>query len=455
MMTIWKKLSRAVGRFHSDRGGNVIITFALATLPIVGTVGFAVDYSHANSVKAAMQAALDSTALMLSREAGVDSSSQLQTNAQKYFNALFTRPEAINVTITATYTTSGGSQVIVNGAANVPTVFLGIIGYQNIPVTGSSTAKWGSSSLRVALALDNTGSMAWDGKMTALKSATKGLLTQLKNAAGVNGDVYVSIIPFSKDVNVGSSNYNADWIDWDDWEDDNGNWQTTTTCTTKSKRGKSRCNSTQVWVTASKSTWNGCITDRDRDYDQTVTAPNPADANLPIGQASTLYPAEQYGSCPVQMMGLSYNWTAMNSLVDQMTPKGMTNQPIGLVWGWLSLVGGGPLTAPAKDSNYQYQDVIVLMSDGLNTQDRWYTSQTSIDNRMYLTGSGTGTCANIKATGITIYTIHVNTGGDPMSTLLKNCASSTDKFWMVTSSSGLGTVFNAIGTNLTKLRVAY
>ena len=68
--------------------------------------------------------------------------------------------------------------------------------------------------------------------------------------------------------------------------------------------------------------------------------------------------------------------------------------------------------------------------------------------------NGAGTCANIKAAGVTIYTIHVNTGGDPMSTLLQNCASGTDKFWMVTSSSGLGTVFNAIGTNLTQLRVA-
>ena len=47
-MTLWKKLSRAVGRFHSDRGGNVIITLALATLPIVGTVGFSVDNTHAN-----------------------------------------------------------------------------------------------------------------------------------------------------------------------------------------------------------------------------------------------------------------------------------------------------------------------------------------------------------------------------------------------------------------------
>ena len=31
---------------------------------------------------------------------------------------------------------------------------------------------------------------------------------------------------------------------------------------------------------------------------------------------------------------------------------------------------------------------------------------------------GDGTCANIKAAGVTIYTIQVNTGGDPTSTLL-------------------------------------
>ncbi len=374
---------------------------------------------------------------------------------------MFTRPEASIVNITATYTTSGGSQVVVTGSVNVPTTFLGLVKYDNITVNGSSTATWGSTRLRVALVLDNTGSMADDGKMTALKSATKGLLTQLQAAAGTNGDVYVSIIPFSKDVNVGSNNYAANWIDWDDWETANGSWQNTSTCSGgRSRRGRSRCNNSQTWVPANHNTWNGCITDRDMDYDQLVTAPNPADATLPVGQASTLYPAEQYGNCPLAMMGLSYNWTAMNSLVDQMYPNGNTNQPIGLVWGWLSLVGGGPLSAPAKTSGYTYTDVIVLMSDGLNTQDRFYTQQTPIDNRMVQTGNGSGTCANIKNSGVTIYTVQVNTGGDPLSTLLRNCAGGPDKFsdpskfWMVTTSSGLGTVFNTIGTNLTQLRVA-
>ena len=455
MLTAWKNVRRALTAFPRARKGNVAITFALATLPVVGAVGFAVDYSHAKSVKAAMQAALDSTALMLAREAATDTNTQLQTNALKYFQALFNRPEAKSITITASYNASSGSQVIVNGSGLVPTSFLGVIGYQNITVNGTSTAKWGTSRLRVALVLDNTGSMADDGKITALKSATHSLLNQLQSAVTTNGDVYVSIIPFSKDVNVGAaSNYNGNWIDWDDWEAANGSWQNTSSCSGHSSRGRSRCNNTQTWVPANHNTWNGCITDRDQNYDQDVTAPNPADANLPSSAASTLYPAEQYSNCPLAMMGLNYDWTSMSSLVDQMFPNGNTNQPIGLVWGWLSLTGGGPLSAPAKDSNYQYQQAIILLSDGLNTEDRFYTQQTPIDNRMYQTGNGSGTCANIKAAGITIYTIQVNTGGDPTSTLMQNCASSSDKFWMLTQANQIATVFNQIGTNLTKLRVA-
>jgi hypothetical protein len=70
------------------------------------------------------------------------------------------------------------------------------------------------------------------------------------------------------------------------------------------------------------------------------------------------------------------------------------------------------------------------------------------------TDNGAGTCANIKAAGITIYTIHVNTDGDPTSTLLRNCASGSDKFWTITTASQLVTVFTQIGTNLSKLRIA-
>ena len=45
--------------------------------------------------------------------------------------------------------------------------------------------------------------------------------------------------------------------------------------------------------------------------------------------------------------------------------------------------------------------------------------------------------ANIKAAGITIYTVEVNTGRDPTSSLLQNCASDSNKFWMLTSASAI------------------
>jgi hypothetical protein len=381
-----------------------------------------------------MQAALDSTALMLARDAASLTSDQLNAKAVQYFNGVFTRSEATNVKISAAYSTTNGSQVVVNGSVDVPTNLMNAFGYKTLTVGGDATAKWGMSRLRVALALDVTGSMASAGKMTALKTATKSLLDQLKAAATNNGDVYVSIIPFAQTVNVGSSNYNASWINWDDWDGDN------TVCT-KWKNGN--C---QKWEAADHNTWNGCITDRGQshqpwqDYDAKV--------DLPTNNKFTQWPADQDSSCPQEMMGLSYNWAAMKTLVDGMWPTGMTNQGIGLVWGWQSLVGGGPLTTPSKDSNYIYNEAIILMSDGLNTRNRWYSDGASIDARQQIT------CNNIKAAGITIYTIQVNTDGDPTSSVLQNCASTSDKFYLVGSANQMVAIFNTIGTNLTKLRVA-
>jgi hypothetical protein len=104
------------------------------------------------------------------------------------------------------------------------------------------------------------------------------------------------------------------------------------------------------------------------------------------------------------------------------------------------------------DPNYQYQKIIILMSDGLNTQNRWdgvgWSQSPEVDSRMALA------CTNAKNAGLTIYTIHVNTDGDPTSTILRDCATDTAKFYTVTSSSQLANVFTTIGTNLSKLRIA-
>jgi uncharacterized protein YegL len=302
-----------------------------------------------------------------------------------------------------------------------------------------SQVKWGTTRLRVALALDTTGSMDDDGKIEALKTATKNLLNTLKASASKDGDVYVSIIPFSKDVNVGKSNYTKSWVRWDIWEEFNGECRYYEGWTKPNSKAKCKYNS-GYWDADDRSTWNGCITDRDKDYDIKNTAPSTT-------TTGTLFPAEQYNDCPAQMMGLSYDWTALNNKVDSLYPAGNTNQGIGIAWAFQSLTAA-PFTVPAKDSNYTYKEVIILLTDGLNTENRYSNDQADIDARELLT------CANAKAAKITIYTIHVNTTGDPVQNVLKNCASSPEKFFTLSTASALNSVFNTIGNQLTQLRIS-
>jgi uncharacterized protein YegL len=384
------------------------------------------------------------------------------------------------------------------------------------------------------LVLDNTGSMSDDGKMAALKTATKNLIDQLHGAATTDGDVYVSIIPFSKDVNLDKSNFASDWIYWgtvtgtpaqdptmaDDasWDANNGScssgsWSTRAkcrsnvgtcsvsgytnqdsctssgmcnhggyssestctshgTCSNPSYTKKSNCQNhggtwtvntwtsyngiwtvTGTWTPKvhNATTWNGCVTDRGNEDDPDLTYNFDTNASPPdpvTPRWSSLYAAEQYSSCPKAVKGLTYEWDNMKTLVDSMSPAGNTNQGIGLQVGWMSLVGGGPFTAPAMDPDFKYQQVIILMTDGLNTQNRWYTSATDIDARQQIA------CANVKLAKIDLYTIQFNTGGDPISTLLQNCASDPKKFFHLTSADQTTATFQEIGTNLTKLRVA-
>jgi Flp pilus assembly protein TadG len=559
---MFNPLRRSLRELWTAQEGNVAIIFSIALIPVVALAGGAIDYSRASAKRTAIQAALDATALAMSKNAVNLSPSDLKTQAAAYFAAAYGKPDASSITIDTTYSNTGGSQLTVTGTATVDTNFLGIIGINSITVGSSATTAWGLSRLRVALALDNTGSMQSAGKLNALKTATNNLLTQLQNAATTNGDVYVSIVPFSRGVNFDASNYNATWVGWTDWDSEppilvnnkptnwsqtgpgddcpfssyshgftctsgpangssttsnipssgsyagyicpsidsgrrdstkigvyyNGCYNSVPTTTTSTRvvgtgwwascNGYSNCSCTgsgsqkvctqtttttgapytHTWIPNNHSTWNGCITDRGSAAAPGTAAGNDQTATAPTaGDATTLYPARQDSYCPAEVSGLSYNWSAMHSLVNGLVATGSTNQPIGLVTAWHSLVGIGPFTAPALDPNYAYNQVIILLSDGLNTQDRWYgngsDTNTSVDYRMY-DSAGRGTCANIKAAGVTIYTIQVNTESDPVSTLLSNCASDPSKFFYLTSSNQIADVFNTIGTNLAKLRIA-
>lgn len=447
----------ALDRLASATGGNVAVIFALATIPLISFVGAAIDYTRANTARTAMQAALDSTALMVAKDLtnGTITTSQVAAKAQAYFTALYHNTDAQSVTISASYTAStstAAATVLVNGSGSLNTDFMKVMGFPTLNFGSSSTSTWGANLLRVALVLDNTGSMNDYNKIGNLQTAAQNLVTQLSGLAKNQGDVYISLVPFEVDVNVGTSNVNATWLRWDLWDPKNypnswspwntycsgGYWMTMAQCLGHGYTWGHTVGS------PSTSQWNGCVTDRDQSNDTTSTAPT---------SSTTKFPADQDQSCPVvPIMPLTYNWTALNNAIASMTAQGATNQTIGLQWGWLSLLQQSPLNAPAESANNSYQHIVILFTDGLNTMDRFYgdgsSTSTQVDTRM------TTLCTNMKNSGVTIYTVQIDTDGAGQSAVLPACASNPNNFFMLTSPSQISAAFQQIGTSISKLRVA-
>lgn len=427
-----------LSRFLKDRSGNIVPIFAAAVIPVVGLVGAAIDYSRASSIRSEMQAGLDATALMLSKEASGLTTQQMQDKATAYFQAVFNRPEAKGVIITPTYTTVNGSSTVrVAATGSVDTTFTRILGQTSMDLGSSSEVTWGFKKLELALALDNTGSMVELNKMSELKKAAKALLDTLKSASQKDGDIKVAIIPFNTDVNVGTDKVNANWINWADWDSQNGQY-----CK-KNGQCSNLDQGNAVWTPNSHNTWNGCVTDRDKDYDVTDTAPDTV-------LTKALFPAHQgsmWSPCPEQVLPLTSGWGVLNSKIDAMMPVGLTNVTIGLVWGWHALTAGAPLTEAAPPSS-DLDKVLILLTDGENTMNRWGINPADIDERTKKV------CDNIKKdifNNIKVYTVRIIEGN---ASLLQSCASKPDMYYDVQSAPQLNTVFKKISENLASLRIS-
>jgi len=421
-----------LARFLRNQKGGVAPILALGIIPMMGMVGAAVDYSRASSARAALQAAVDATALMLSRDAQTLSAAQLDSKAAAYFGALFHRPEATNVQIQQQFGSpqQGSFSIKLTGSATVNTTFSRMIGRDQVNISASGEIVWGIKKLNLALALDNTGSMASNSKMAALKEAAHNLLNTLQKAEKTPGDIKVSIIPFAVDVNVGTQQVNASWIHWEEWDANNG------TCSKSSYTNKSSCLShTGVWTPKDHSLWNGCVMDRDQNNDVNAT---------PTGDSGAVnYRAHQASACPVAMMPLSTDWGALNAKIDAMTPTGNTNVTIGMQMAWQTLTAAAPFNAPAAAPDLD--KVIILLTDGQNTQNRWSSSTSTIDARTQKV------CDNAKTANIKVYTVRVIDGN---ATLIKTCATKPDMYFNVQQASELNAVFSSIAQNLANLRIA-
>lgn len=401
-------------RFLTDTRGATVLMFGLAALPLMFALGAVIDYSRASDVRSDLQAAVDGAALAAGRAVIDTGRREPKVQARAVFDAGFKRGDRTQITRFELRQTDKALTLEVD--AKVPLMFASLLGKSEIATSAVAEVPLDVTTVEVALVLDNTGSMAWSGKMARLKEAATSLIDTLQNASLVNTKAEIAIVPFNTQVTVAPASPAPSWVRFDP-------------ATPEPKL--------QVAAAA----WQGCIFDRDQNEDVRETLPNTA-------KPETLYPAApcQYaGLSPI--MPLTRDFGALRAAITAMTPTGNTNTGIGLAWGFNMLNPGAPLSATARAPGRFVKKYIIFLTDGLNTENRWTKTAVDIDKRTEKL------CEEVNKGkyGITVYTIRVIEGNE---TLLRGCASSSDRFHSITEAAQLKPVFDAIATEIVSLRLA-
>jgi Flp pilus assembly protein TadG len=159
----------------SNRAGNVAMIFALAAVPLMGSVGLAVDYGSMLSVKAKLDQAADAAAiagvtgtqtyLIQYNGSGSPTAAAIaagEAEATAQFNAnKGTLPNGTltinNISITRSGSTLTGS---VSYTFSMPTFFMAVLGRKTMTFSGSSTSTVTMPTyINIYIVIDNSSSM--------------------------------------------------------------------------------------------------------------------------------------------------------------------------------------------------------------------------------------------------------------------------------------------------------
>jgi len=483
-------------KFCGSDQGNVAMIFGLALLPSIAAIGSAVDLSRAMVVKMRLGEALDASGLAVGGTVGL-SGPEMTARAQKFFYANY--PDEELGTVTAlTVQTSGQNLVMVSGTARVETAFMGLFGYDHIDVSVNVEVTRESKGLEIALVLDNTGSMASNGKIEALRAAANELIGILFGDQDTPTHLKMSLVPFSQTVKVDTTSFlNNGWMDI-----------TGQASTAKLNFANNRY-AFQVWTTMSNKSWGGCVEARPNGYEETDDAPSAGTPDTrwvpyfePDGPDSSAYSGyttyvsdgttgnqdtrlrryQKYSGqnktnpnsdCNMQaIVPLTNNKATLQSKVNAMISTGYTHIAIGAGWGWRTLSPTAPYTEGSDYGDPDWTKAMVFLTDGLNTVESnstWHKSTYTAYNFLIrgilgTTNAGTAeteqdtrtrlVCTRIKEAGIRVYSILLEEDSNRAKNLMRDCATDPSLYFESPSSAELTPVFQAIAQDLSNLRLS-
>ncbi|WP_284177121.1 VWA domain-containing protein [Rhabdaerophilum sp. SD176] len=389
-------------RFRADVSASIPVIASMLMLLIVGVTGAAVDFSMAAQQKARLQGMIDSaaTALAMDPEAPRLGAAEIDARALAYALAAGSGEAPDGLQLLAQYSSG---QVTIEARARVA-MFIGrIFGFDFASIAATVTVERAqTSALEIALVLDNTGSME-DEKIRELRRAAKLFLDRMEQLARQPGDIRIAMVPFGRNVRA-----DPDWMQ-------------------------------EKWLSGTRpKKWKGCLTDRAMPHD---IADDPPD-----GQAARLFVAVDDKECGklAPILPLTEDFRKLRSHVDEMIADGSTNIPIGLVWGLHALSPRAPLEQSRRAERPNLRQVLIVLTDGDNTDNRWNMKSEAIDARLRLA------CRNARDAGIVVFTIRLIEGNER---LLRDCATSDEHYFNIRRAKDLPELFSGIAGSLTGLRI--
>jgi Flp pilus assembly protein TadG len=471
-------------RLAHATSGAIIVYIAVASVPMVGFLGLAVDTTRGYLVKAQLSTALDAAALAGGR---VIFSPTRDADIQMYFDANFP-PGYMNATLTGpTWVVSPSSdQITITASAQIETTFLKVLGpgHEYLTVSAETEITRQETMLDVVLAIDMSGSMnssapGGGSRIAAARSAATDLVNILFGADATKPLLNIGLVPWSAKVNVTRNGTTFD------------SSLTTTSAVptfTNPLTGVAQSdvylanNSPVPLLSPPPATWQGCVYSRfiddstvndadDRKY--TYLAPGPKDwvAWEPVGPEGEPVSG---GTCTLAVGGsecrrclntgitaMTHTKTEIQDAIDQLTgATGTTNIAQGMGWAWRVLMPGDPFDEADPAPLVPRTQAVILLTDGENyagSGDGYKTAfgqgssgRPGMDARLLAVS------AAMKAEGVLVYTIQFANSGGALEALMKAVASGPDApfYHYAPSAAALSQVFHEIANDLSELRLS-
>ncbi|MGB7205163.1 MAG: TadE/TadG family type IV pilus assembly protein, partial [Anderseniella sp.] len=490
-MTALFSLGSRIGKLKKDQSGSVAMLLAVSAIPIVLAAGVAVDYGNASQVQAHLQTATDAAALAAGREAN-KTATELETIARRYFDSNYaTQENAPQPTMSLSIDANG--YIKISSQVNVKNYLTSIAGYEYTNVKASAQVQKDANGLEVVLVFDNTGSMANQSRLSTLKVAARDFVNILFGPRETADTLKIGVVPFSQFVNVGPDKSDKAWLDksglnpYSKANFTNTNWHNWKAWNQISNRSWTGCVESRAGA-LSVSDAPADINNGATLFPPAFAPDEPGDSNfnndayISVGgttvryknnyladssttsvEARQMHQAKYKNAsvtttsrgpdlgCNIQpIMALNNVKQPILNTLEAMQASGYTHVAEGVGWGLRVLSSAEPFTEGVPYSEDKITKAMVLLTDGENTFNTntissnhngstytayGYLKQARLGSANYNTAIAAQNtllaqaCNNVKAEKIVVYSFAYNVPSATQRTLIKNCASSPEKYF--------------------------